>query len=70
MSRLTAEEAGSRAAALVASTLRADHREKLQLSTILPHAGIEVMGENVPMAPPLHTSTTYTRPVDGIYKEG
>jgi hypothetical protein len=50
---------------------------QLQLSTILSHAGIEVeMGEdntkigNIPMAPPLHTATTYTRPADGIYKTG
>lgn len=41
------------------------------LATLLAHAGIESMGkENVPMSPPLHTATTYTRPPDGIYKDG
>ena len=40
------------------------------LATLLAHAGIESRGtENFPMAPPLHTATTYTRPPDGIYKE-
>ena len=42
------------------------------LATLLAHAGIESNGssqENVPMSPPLHTATTYTRPPDGIYKE-
>lgn len=42
------------------------------LATLLAHAGIESGGmtENFPMSPPLHTATTYTRPPDGIYKEG
>jgi hypothetical protein len=48
------------------------------MSTVLAHAGISdcVDGEgnngsdNIPMAPPLHTATTYTRPADGIYKDG
>ena len=43
-------------------------------ATLLAHAGIEAGGvsspENFPMSPPLHTATTYTRPPDGIYKEG
>ena len=40
------------------------------LATLLAHAGIESKGtENFPMAPPLHTATTYTRPPDGIYKD-
>ena len=40
------------------------------LATLLAHAGIERGSENFPMAPPLHTATTYTRPPDSIYKEG
>mmetsp|Transcript_14457 Transcript_14457/g.29792 ORF Transcript_14457/g.29792 Transcript_14457/m.29792 type:complete len:418 (-) Transcript_14457:69-1322(-) len=53
------------------------------MATLLSHAGIEVcrggtssssngagLRENVPMSPPLHTATTYTRPADGIYKDG
>jgi molecular chaperone GrpE (heat shock protein) len=41
------------------------------LATLLAHAGIESGDrENVPMSPPLHTATTYTRPPDGIYKDG
>jgi cystathionine gamma-synthase len=42
------------------------------MASLLSHAGMESNGsiKNIPMAPPLHTATTYTRPADGIYKEG
>ena len=53
---------------------------KTSVATILSHAGIEICHEgsiemvgtskNFPMSPPLHTATTYTRPPDGIYKDG
>ena len=52
-------------------TQHTTHRVTSSLATLLAHAGIESMGkENVPMSPPLHTATTYTRPPDGIYKDG
>ena len=58
--------------------------KSISMATLLSHAGIEVyregtscsssngagFRENVPMSPPLHTATTYTRPADGIYKDG
>eukprot|EP00536_Pseudo-nitzschia_multiseries_P014047 jgi/Psemu1/245849/estExt_Genewise1.C_6510007 len=42
------------------------------MATLLSHAGIDASKhrDNIPMSPPLHTATTYTRPADGIYKEG
>lgn len=58
------------------------NKNSTNMATLLSHAGIQVDSntsssssrlkrkENVPMSPPLHTATTYTRPADGIYKEG
>jgi hypothetical protein len=64
---LTAEEAGRRAAELMAERQAVDSTSKA-LATILSHAGTDKIGANIPMAPPLHTATTYTRPPDGNYQ--
>lgn len=41
---------------------------KLSMNTLLAHTGL-ISGENAPMSPPLHLSSTYTRPPDGTYLE-
>jgi len=41
---------------------------KKSMNTLLAHTGV-ARGDNAPMSPPLHFSTTYTRPADGIYRE-
>jgi hypothetical protein len=66
-----AEEAGRRAAEIVAerqvdNTSNNDNNNNT-IATILSHAGTDKGGTNIPMAPPLHTATTYTRPPDGDY---
>jgi cystathionine gamma-synthase len=38
------------------------------MPTLVAHAGIENV-HNAPLSAPLHVSTTYTRPADGIYHE-
>lgn len=63
---LTPDEAGRKAETLAAVDLSG--KDPLSLSTLLAHAGMENV-PNAPMAPPLHTATTYTRPPDGLYRD-
>lgn len=66
ISQLSAADAGRRAEAL-AKQQTALPRTKL--ATSVAHAGIQDIA-NAPMAPPIHVATTYTRPADGIYRDG
>lgn len=76
------EEAGITARQLAYEVLKKQKTSKniQHMDSILAHTGIESNdneyniernnnNNNKPMSPPLHVSTTYTRPVDGIYKE-
>lgn len=64
---LTPAEAG-RKAQILAGSSTGKKSEQNHLSTNLAHAGIECQS-NAPLAPPLHLSSTYTRPADGVYNE-
>jgi cystathionine gamma-synthase len=69
LSSLTSEEAGRRAeemAKVLSSSSTTTDGSHLSLPTLLAHAGMEYM-HNAPMSPPLHLSTTHTRPADGVY---
>jgi cystathionine gamma-synthase len=66
---LTPEAAGREANRLAA--LRYEHsaaKTTSMMSTRVAHAGVQSF-ENAPMAPPIHMATTYTRPVDGLYRD-
>ena len=80
---LTAEHAGRRASEMATDLLRNQQQQQQpvfddenstvvnkKISTLLSHAGIVDSQDNSPQAPPIHVATTYTRPADGIYKEG
>ncbi|KAG7360138.1 cystathionine gamma-synthase [Nitzschia inconspicua] len=67
LSVLTPSEAGRRAAAMMAER---QAKDPSAIATILSHSGMDAKGDNIPMAPPLHVATTYTRPADGIYRDG
>ena len=68
--KLTAAEAGRRAADLAAQNNESSTIPSPHMSTLLAHAGVTNAPNptNTPMAPPLHLATTYTRPVDGEYR--
>lgn len=61
-------KAGQRAFDEAKAKTSSEAPTKLSINTLLAHTGL-VPGENVPMSPPLHLSSTYTRPPDGIYLE-
>lgn len=67
---LTPDVAGRLAAALAAKRTTKAPAAVQAMETLLSHSGMETNLENIPMAPPLHLATTYTRPADGIYREG
>lgn len=74
-SLLTPQEAGRLAAEMVASMKGSDEDAKFttrppSVATLLSHAGIQAGQHNAPQSPPLHTATTYTRPPDGMYRDG
>lgn len=58
--------AGTRAAQAV-SAIPVDRKG---MDTLLSHAGVDEGMDNAPMSPPLSLATTYTRPTDGIYRDG
>ena len=62
---LSSDEAG-RLAETASSALKDDDDEQVSLATLLAHSGMEKI-HNAPMSPPLHLSTTHTRPADGVY---
>lgn len=66
MPSLTPSQAGQRAEELAKQQPLPD----LHLDTRLAHAGIQHGTPNAPLAPPLHTATTSTRPASGAYGEG
>jgi cystathionine gamma-synthase len=75
LATITPEEAGQKAYELAQQLLK-NEKGQLQLSSILAHAGLESLNEtynsecrNMAMSPPLHMSTTYTRPPNGRYHE-
>jgi cystathionine beta-lyase/cystathionine gamma-synthase len=66
-SALTPAEAGRKAEAMAAA-MDDDKAKPVTLATLTARAGIPKI-PNAPMAPPLHSATTYTRPASGIYEE-
>ena len=75
----TAQEAGQASAKLAAKTRKGSHNQH-GMGTVLAHAGVFSSTHtntnddashyhNIPMSPPLHMATTYTRPADGEYLE-
>ena len=62
---LSASDAGRRAQELA----RQRHKKPVDMNTLLAHSGIVSDGHNDPLAPPMHMSTTFTRPADGIFSE-
>lgn len=66
LSSISAADAGRRAEAIAMQRTTTKH---VKLPTAVAHAGIQDI-PNAPMAPPIHVATTYTRPADGIYREG
>jgi cystathionine gamma-synthase len=66
-SALTPAEAGRKAEAMAAA-MDDDKAKPVTLATLTARAGIPKT-PNAPLAPPLHSATTYTRPASGIYGE-
>ncbi len=66
LSRISTVDAGRRAEAMA---LQQSDTKLPVLSTCVAHAGIQNI-PNAPMSPPIHVATTYTRPADGMYREG
>jgi cystathionine gamma-synthase len=66
---LTPSQAGERAAALAADRSRQHHPH---VDSRLAHAGVGAASHhpasNLPLSPPLHLASTYTRPADGIFR--
>ncbi len=83
-STMTPEEAGQRAyelaRELVQKSSSSSPNAAVHIDTLLAHAGLldsaktDAVGgggiRNVPMSPPLHVATTYTREPDGTYNNG
>lgn len=69
------QQAGLQAAQLAAAKTHKANKTSHHhggMDSVLAHAGVATpedltVHENIPMAPPLHMATTYTRPADGEY---
>ena len=72
LTKLSPTEAGQKAAELAFTKRKS--KQTHRMDSLLAHAGVDHLNDgeihkNIPMSPPLHVATTYTRPPDGQYLE-
>ena len=68
-SSITPAEAGRLAESIALKDISQRHLQNESIATCLAHSGMTSQTINAAMAPPIHFSTTYSRPANGQYND-